>query len=143
MSVIVLATATSSGYAQAWKYHPKESWEYHPKKSWEYHPKTSSKYHPKTSSKYRPKKSWTYHPKQKQQPIVRRERGTQKNDYRITCAHPVIAELVAQASGDRAQLESLDIDFGRLLGGFIPTLFAPAPAPTPTQTGVPALAHAG
>ncbi len=118
VSLIVWATATAGGYAQAWKYHPKKSWEHHPKKSWEYHPKKSWEYHPKKSWKYHSKESWKYHPKQKQQLRVTRDTG--KNDYRITCTHPLVAELVAQVTGDRAQVESFDIDFGRLHAGFVP-----------------------
>src|SRR5688572_7499762 len=52
--LIVSATATTSSYGQAWKYHPKKSWEYHPR----------------TSGKYHPKKSWKYHPTQNQRTVA-------------------------------------------------------------------------
>jgi hypothetical protein len=140
VSLVVWATATPSGYAQAWKYHPKKSWEYHPKTSWEYHPKKSWEYHPKTSWEYHPKTSWEYHPKQKQQLLLRRD--TEKNDYRITCTQPLIAELVAQVTSDRVQVESFDIDFIFLTQVFYDVIRcpvpsrAPAPAPVPAQSAI-------
>jgi len=95
---------------EAWKYTPKRSWTYHPKKSWTYHPKGPRRYHPK--------RSWTYHPKHK----VERRSGfdTMEHAYRISCSHPVIAELVGRVTGERASVEAAAPGAALLDNGFPP-----------------------
>lgn len=103
---------------KAWKYNPKRSWTYHPKKSWTYHPRGARRYHPQRSWVYHPKRSWVYHPRHTLE--LGSAIDTMKHAYRVSCSHPLIAELVGQVTGKRALVGTSAPDAAMLNNGFLP-----------------------
>ena len=118
MTLLAVIIAPLAAEAQLRDGPKKEAWKYTPKRSWKYHPKKSWTYHPKGPRRYQPKKSWTYHPKH--QRVRSSGFNSMEHAYRISCSHPLIAELIGQLTGKRASVESAPPAAALLDNGFPP-----------------------
>lgn len=118
LGVLGVVVAPLAAEAQLSDGKQKDAWKYTPKRSWKYRSKKSWTYHRKGPRQYQPKKSWKYHPKHE----LERSSGfnTMKQAYRVSCSHPLIAELIGQLTGERALVEASAPAAALLDNGFPP-----------------------